>query len=309
MDNKVTVIGELMNNSYGRARKAWKNRDVAGYQNLAKLQTELGASYLTLNTDGTQKLSVTLEEMLDFLPTLIPAIQEVTDIPISFDNPHIGFHIEAVKHYDRSKCNGRPILNSVSVSRHDIDGMIALAVKHDMSIIVMASECIKANGNIGAAECVEDVVGVTRHFVQMLNKAGIENDHIIVDPGLAPVASDTQGIINLCLDSIRALRADPEFAGIHISVGLSNFAIGTPKHLRIPLERAFLALATEAGMDWVLANPEKNTEPMAFDEKLVQQLITILKEGRPLEGEAKADAGFRQLDELMELWADDDDDE
>jgi 5-methyltetrahydrofolate corrinoid/iron sulfur protein methyltransferase len=305
MNNKVTVIGELMNNSYGRARKAWKNRDVEGYQHLAKLQSDLGASYLTLNTDGTQKLSVKLEEMIDFLPTLIPAIQAVTRVPISFDNPHLDFHTEAVKHYDRSKCDGRPILNSISVSRTDIDGMIAVAVEHDMNIIVMSSECFKADGKIGAAESVEDVVGVTRHFASILNKAGIENDRIIVDPGLAPIASDTQGIINLCLDSIRALRADPALEGIHISVGLSNFAIGTPKHLRIPLERAFLALATEAGMDWVLANPEKNTEPMTAEDALVLQLKDILQEGRPLEGDSAGDAGFRQLDELMELWADD----
>ncbi len=305
MKNKVTVIGELMNNSYGRARKAWTNRDVEGYQFLAKLQSDLGASYLTLNTDGTQKLSVKLDEMIDFLPTLIPAIQEVTRIPISFDNPHLDFHTEAVKHYDRSKCDGRPILNSVSVSRTDVDGMIALAVEHDMNIIIMSSECFKADGKIGAAESVEDVVGVTRHFVERLNQAGIENDRIIVDPGLAPIASDTQGIINLCLDSIRALRADPALQGIHISVGLSNFAIGTPKHLRIPLERAFLALATEAGMDWVLANPEKNTEPMGMEEELVQQIQAILQEGRPQEGDTSGDAGFRQLDELMELWADD----
>lgn len=305
MNNKITVIGELMNNSYGRARKAWKNRDVEGYQHLAKLQSDLGASYLTLNTDGTQKLSVKLEEMINFLPTLIPAIQEVTRVPISFDNPHLDFHTEAVKHFDRSKCDGRPILNSVSVSRTDIGGMIALAVEHDMNIIVMSSECFKADGKIGAAESVEDVVGVTRHFAERLNQAGIENDRIIVDPGLAPIASDTQGIINLCLDSIRALRADPALEGIHISVGLSNFAIGTPKHLRIPLERAFLALAAEAGMDWVLANPEKNTEPMGMDEELVIQIQAILQEGRPQAGDSAGDAGFRQLDELMELWADD----
>jgi 5-methyltetrahydrofolate--homocysteine methyltransferase len=305
MQTPISVIGELMNNSYGRARNAWQARDVAGYQNLAKIQTELGASYLTLNTDGTQTLSVKLEEMLDFLPTLIPAIQAVTDVPISFDNPHLDFHTEAVKYYDRSKCAGRPILNSVSVSRQDIDGMIQVAVEHDMNIIVMASECFKSEGKIGAAECVDEVVGVTRHFVEKLNAAGIDNDRIIVDPGLAPVASDTQGIINLCLDSIRAIRAEPQLAGIHISVGLSNFAIGTPKHLRIPLERAFLTLATEAGMDWVLANPEKNTEALPADDELVLQLKAILKEGRPLEGESKEDAGFRQIDELMELWADD----
>lgn len=303
--SKIKVIGELMNNSYGRARKAWANRDISSYQKLAQLQTDLGADYLTLNIDGTQKLSVKLEEMLDFLPQLIPAIQAVTDRPLSFDNPHLDFHTEAVKHYDRSRCKGRPILNSISVSRTQIDGMIEVAAANDMNIIVMASECFKADGKIGAAECVEDVLGVCRHFVSKLNQAGIENDRIIIDPGLAPIASDTQGIINLCLDSIRGIRATAELAGVHISVGLSNFAIGTPQHLRIPLERTFLTLATEAGMDWVLANPEKNTEPMPGDAELVQQIRGILQAGRPLAGESKEDAGYRQIDELMELWADD----
>jgi len=303
MNAQPTVIGELMNNSYGRARKAWRNRDTAGYQNLAELQTNLGASYLTLNTDGTQQLSVTLDEMLEFLPTLLPAIQGVTSVPLSFDNPHLAFHEVAVKHYDFSRCDGRPILNSIAVSRTDVQGMIDLALQYDMNIIVMASECIGPDGKHGPSQSVEDVVGVSRHFTRILNKAGIDNDRIIVDPGLAPIASDTQGIINLCLDSIRGLRSDSDLEGIHISVGLSNFAIGTAPEMRVPMERAFLALAMEAGMDWALANPEKNTEPMTLDDPLVVRLRDVLEAGRPMEGETQDDAGFRQLDELMNLWA------
>ena len=301
--SNVTVIGELMNNSYGRARNAWRTRDLEGYQNLAKLQTELGAKYLTLNIDGTQNLSVTLEEMLAYLPVLIPAIQEVTSVPISFDNPHIDYHSEALKIYDRSKCEGRPILNSISVTRHNIQGMIKIAADNDMNIIVMSSECIRPNGRPGAAESVEDVIGVTRHFVEILNRAGIENDQIIVDPGLAPIASDTQGIINLCLNSIREIRKDPELVGIHISVGLSNFAIGTPKFLRVPLERSFLALAVEAGLDWALANPEKNTDPLPLNDPLVMKLREILEVGKPVGDESREEAAYRQLEELMELWA------
>jgi len=300
-----TIIGELMNNSYGRARKAWRNRDTAGYQHLAELQSSLGASYLTLNTDGTQQLSVTLEEMLTFLPKLLPALQEATTRPLSFDNPHLDFHREAVAHYNFDRCEGRPILNSIAVSRTDVNGMIDIAVQHDMNIIVMASECIRPDGRHGPSQSVEDVVGVSKYFATLLNQAGIENDRIIVDPGLAPVASDTQGIINLCLDSIRGLRNDPALEGIHISVGLSNFAIGTPADMRIPLERAFLTLAMEAGMDWALANPEKNTEPMSPNDPLVARLREVLAEGRPMEGETQEDAGFRQLDELMTLWMDD----
>ena len=301
--DKPCVIGELMNNSYARARKAWQERNLDGYRELARLQTELGASFLTLNLDGTQKLAVTLEEMLEFLPKVIPAIQGASPLPISFDNPHVAFHIEAMKHFDSAKSSGQPILNSLSVTRHDIDGMIAVAAAHNMKVIVMASECLRPGDSHGAAESPDDIVNTTRHFAAMLHaKAAIANDRIIVDPGLCPIASDTNGGVNLCLDSLRALRADPALAGIHISVGLSNFAIGAPKDLRVPLERAYLRLAMDAGMDFALANPEKNTTPMPATDPLVGSLQRILDAGRPQPGESKEDAGFRQLDALMELW-------
>ena len=302
---KLHVIGELMNNSYGRARKAWQARNVAGYQELARIQTDLGASYLTLNVDGTQKLSVTLQEMLDFLPQVIPAIQEVTDLPLSFDNPNVAFHHECLKHFNPAKSKGRPILNSISVSRDNIAEMIQVAQEHDMNVIVMVSECLMPDGSHGSAKTVGDILNTTNYFVSRLHEqAGIANDRIIIDPGLAPIASDTNGLINLCLDSIQAIRSEKNLAGIHISVGLSNFAIGAPKPMQVPLDRAFLCLAMEAGLDFALSNPEKNTVPMSKDEKLVQELIRILEAGRVRSGETQEDAGYRQLDALMELWGD-----
>lgn len=297
------VIGELMNNSYARARKAWQERNLDGYRELARLQTELGASFLTLNLDGTQKLDVTLDEMLAFLPKVIPAIQEASPLPISFDNPHAAFHREALKYFDPAKAKGRPILNSLSVTRHDLESMIQVAAANNMNVIVMASECMRPDGSHGAAERPEDIVKVTRHFAAMLrDRAAIGNERIIVDPGLCPVASDTNGGVNLCLDAIRALRAEPDLAGIHISVGLSNFAIGTPKEWRVPLERAFLRLAMDAGMDFALANPEKNTTPLPDDDSLVSGLRQCLAAGRPQPGESAMDAGFRQIESLMGLW-------
>ena len=303
---EVTIIGELMNNSYLRARNAWQARSIEGYQELAKLQEGLGASYLTLNMDGTQKIQVELKEMIDFLAVVVPALQAATSLPISFDNPHIDFHRAALRCYDRSKVKGRPILNSVAVSRTHSKEMMDLAKDFDMNIIVMASEC-ERKGSHGPCLSADDVVRTTVDFVRQLQQRGIENDRVIVDPGLAPVASDTTGLINLCLDSIRSLRAHPELQGIHISVGLSNFAIGAPKPLRIPLECAFLRLAVDSGMDWALANPEKNTKPLEANDPLVLKLKDVLQAGRVKAGEKAEDAGFRQLDELMEIWSDEDD--
>ena len=119
------IIGELMNNSYARARKAFIERNAKDYQTLGRLQTDLGADFLTLNLDGTQRIQVKRKEMLDFLPELIPAIQEATSVPISFDNPSVEYHRVALKHYDSRK-SGRPIVNSLAASREHLDEMIEL---------------------------------------------------------------------------------------------------------------------------------------------------------------------------------------
>src|SRR5262245_30086383 len=89
---KLHIIGELMNNSYARARNGFSERDITAYQNLARLQTELGADFLTLNLDGTQRIQVRKEEMLEFLPEVIPAIQAASSSPIAFDNPSLDYH-------------------------------------------------------------------------------------------------------------------------------------------------------------------------------------------------------------------------
>src|SRR3954471_22709906 len=102
-DQKLHLIGELMNNSYARARNAFTARRATDYAALAKLQADLGVDFLTLNLDGTARIQVKMEEMLAFLPDVIAAIQEATSMPISFDNPSIRYHEVALAHYDRKK--------------------------------------------------------------------------------------------------------------------------------------------------------------------------------------------------------------
>src|SRR5471030_2377817 len=125
-DRTIRVIGDQINNAYGRARKAWEARDPSGYQHLAVMQAERGAEAIDLNIDGTAKLSVRMNEMLDFLPVVVPAIQDATDVPICFDNPSVDYHRAALKALDRGRCRGKPILNSLAASRTHLDEMIDL---------------------------------------------------------------------------------------------------------------------------------------------------------------------------------------
>lgn len=289
-----------MNNSYGRARRAFTARDPGGFQKLAAIQTDLGADYLTLNIDGTQHIQVRLQEMLDFLPELVPAIQEVTSVPLSFDNPSVHYHRVALQHYDRAR-GGRPILNSLAASREHLDEMIELVEAYDTLVIVMASETF-AEG--GTSQCLDpkDAYGAAKYFVERLViEAGRTPDQIIIDPGLAPVGADTYGLVNIGLDAMRMIKGDPDLEEVHMVVGLSNFAWGTPKHVRELLERAYLTLGVEAGLDFALANPEKTPAPLEEGHPMVEQLRRALSQGRAGEGESQEMAGFRQAEAIMDI--------
>jgi 5-methyltetrahydrofolate--homocysteine methyltransferase len=295
------LIGELINHSFARARRAWEGRDVAAYQNLAKLQADLGADYLTVNLDGTQTLRIRQEEMLDFLPDFVAAVQEVTSVPLAFDNPGVEFHRKALDLYDASR-GGPPILNSVAASREHLDEFIELVVQHDTLVVVMASEKFVGKES---AQCMsgEEVYRSARHFVELLvTKAGRRNDQIIIDPGLAPVAADTYGLVNMGLDAMRMIRQDPDLEGVHLSVGLTNFSFGVPKRLRTPLEEAYVTLALRAGLDFVLGNPEKRIGTLDDSDPVLLGVEAALGEGRPGKGVTQEEAGFCQAEKIMELF-------
>jgi len=297
---KLHIIGELINNSYARARKAFVTRNPEGYAQLAKIQADLGVSYLTMNLDGTQRIQVRMEEMLAMLPDVIPAVQAATSVPISFDNPSVDYHRVALEHYDRAK-GGRPILNSLAASRTRLDEMVELVKAYDTNVVVMASEHF-VDGGSSQCMCATDAYRAAKQFVELLHvKAGRTNDQIIIDPGLAPVGADTYGLVNIGLDAMKLMSADPDLAGVHMIVGLSNFAWGTPKGLREELENAYLTLGMEVGLDFALANPEKFPGPLPKGHPMVKRLRDALDQGRALDGETVDVSGYRQIEAIMEI--------
>ena len=301
------LIGELINNSFARAARAWTGKDLAAYQRLAKLQAALGADFLTLNIDGTQSIMVRPQEMFDFLPDLIPAIQEATSVPIAFDNPSAEFHRRCLEVYDPAR-SGRPILNSVAASRQHLDEMLELVAEYDTMVIGMASEKFIEGGGGGQCMSASDVYGAAQRLVEMLqHKAGRTNDQIVIDPGLAPVGADTYGLVNMGLDAMRLIRGNRDLAGVHLSVGLTNFSFGIPKGIREGVESAYLTLAVDAGLDFVLGNPEKKLHVLPKNDRFVRLVGEALESGRPGPGETQEEAGFRQAASIIGLFDDDDD--
>ncbi len=199
------LIGELINHSFARARRAWENKDLAAYQHLARLQTEHQAKYLTVNIDGTQTLRIRPEEMLAFLPDLVPALQEATTVPLAFDNPAVQYHQVALGLYDRTR-SGKPILNSLAASRPDLDEMISLVKEYDTKVIVMASEKFTDGGS---AQCTtaDDVYQSTKEVGHWISEQAYRTKaDIIVGPGVARGIAYTYSLVNMGLDCMRLIR-------------------------------------------------------------------------------------------------------
>jgi 5-methyltetrahydrofolate corrinoid/iron sulfur protein methyltransferase len=176
---------------------------------------------------------------------------------------------------------------------------------YDLRCVVMASEKFLPDGGSAQSLSPQDSYETILRFVDLLvERAGRTVDDIIVDPGLAPVGADTYGLVNLGLDTMRRCSDDPHLRGLHFSVGLSNFAWGTPKSVKPMLERAYLTLAQRVGLDHALANVEANAVPLPEDDPLVAQLAEALEAGRPVNGESAEDAGYRQAERIMDLCND-----
>src|SRR5262249_40686133 len=159
---------------------------------------------------------------------------------------------------------------SVAASRHHLNEMLELIAEYDTLAIGMASEKFMADGS---AQCLsaEDVYGAAQQLVELLrSKAKRTNDQIIIDPGLAHVGADTYGLVNMGLDAMRKIRANRDLAGVHLSVGLTNFSFGMPREIRESVECAYLTLAVEVGLDFVLANPEKGLHLLDGNNRFVQ---------------------------------------
>jgi cobalamin-dependent methionine synthase I len=297
----ISLIGELINHAFSRARQAWEKKDLAAYQHLARLQADLGARALDVNLDRTAKLDISLGEILDFLPRLIPALQEVTALPLVIDSPNLEYYQAALEAYDTGK-SGAPFLNSIAVSRKNLDVVIALAGRHKTRVVVMLSEGLKTDGSTGANLEPEELLETALYFAARLRKAGLPNDFLYFDPGLAPVAADTYGIVRVGTEAMPLIKKNKDLAGSHLIVGLSNFSFGLPPAVRHDVECAYVTLAREQGLDTIIANPEKEWNLLPAGHRALVTLRDAIAASRPQPGQSRADCGFAQTMKIMELY-------
>lgn len=230
----MIIIGEKINGSRKAVAQAILKRDKEFIRRLAKSQAEAGSHYLDVNA-GTDP-----EREPEDIAWLVTTVQGACDIPLCLDstNPEaLRAGLDLVKQ--------TPLINSVSGEMSRIEGVLPLALEYKTGLILLAldDETGIPDSSDGRMKIVDKLVGLAR-------KGGLADAQLHVDPLVTAISTDTDSAL-ITFDTIRKIRS--AYPRVHITSGLSNISFGMP--VRQLINRTFMAMAVQAGLDCAIADP------------------------------------------------------
>ncbi len=269
------IVGERINPGFRSARQAIENEDFEAIQALAVRQAVAGVAYLNVNAGRRSK------DDPDFMVDVIRAIQQVVDIPLSFDYPDAAVQEVCLKAYDIEKAKGRiPVINSITETRWEMADLLRI---RPAKVIVMASER-QHDGMASRNKTSDDICATAKRLVKRLqDEYDMKADDIIVDISIGTLAADTEGLVAAALDAVGRIGSAHDMRGVHMIGGLSNIAQQLPLRevngigLSTSIECAFLTRAMPRGLDMILGTPWKDYYLMEEDEPLLQAFDDILR--------------------------------
>lgn len=270
----LTIIGETINDSVPSTKKLFDANDIEGILELARMQDEKGAAYIDVNV-GLRPPA--------FMAEIVRKIQSVTSKPLSIDTPDFEIAKAGLEAYDLDRAGGqRPILNSISPLR---TAMFDLMAVQPFRPILLVSERVE-DGASRPCRTAEETYEAAKFLLAAARNAkpSLSNDDCIIDPGIAPIGSDSEGNLARLIAGLELIHKDPEFQGIHVSVGLSNFTVMLPAKrpdgapVKGPLESAFLTKAMPLGLDMIIGSVKRNYELLPPDHPAMRCLEDCIRQ-------------------------------
>ncbi len=229
----MLIIGEKINGTRKLVNKAVLERDADHIRRLAVSQVEAGAEALDINA-GTAP-----EREPEDMVWLIHTVQDVVDKPLCLDSPNPKALLEGLKVTRQT-----PIINSISAEEHRLRNVLPIVAEHGCRVLALALD-----GNTIAPTC-EGRMAIVRRLFDETRKAGVADEKVYMDPLVMSVGTES----NACLTTLATMHAIlAEYPKTHLTAGLSNVSFGLPA--RTLLNRAFLTLAIEAGLDSAIVDP------------------------------------------------------
>ncbi|MGW8257178.1 MAG: dihydropteroate synthase [Thermoguttaceae bacterium] len=257
----LNIIGESINDSVPSTKKLFDAGDIPGLLELARSQDAGGAEYIDVNVGARPP---------QFMAEMVQKIQSVTSKPLSIDTPDPAISQAALKVYDSAGADGKkPILNSISALRLSMFDLYR--IQPFMPILLVTENMIQ--GRSQPCRTAQETYDAAKFMLAtFLDRCpGATNADCIIDPGISPIGSDSEGNIHRLISAMELIHQDSAFAGCHFSVGLSNFTVMLPSKradgspVKGPLESAFLTKAMPLGLDMVIGSVKRKYELLAPD--------------------------------------------
>ena len=268
----LTIIGETINDSVPLTKKLFDAGDIEAFWRLPEPGRKRGRLYRRERRAASG----------EFMAEMVRKIQAVTAKPLSIDTPDPALAEAGLRAYDPA-AGRRPKADPQfhqRAPRGHVRPVQAPPFQADLAGLrerwstAARSLATRPRRHIDAA----------RHLVEtfLARCAGATNDDCILDPGIAPLGSDSEGNIHRLVAAMERIHQDPFFAGCHASVGLSNFTVMLPPKrpdgspVKGPLESAFLTKVMPLGLDMVIGSVKRNYELLAPDHPAMQCLEDCL---------------------------------
>ncbi|TDW26314.1 5-methyltetrahydrofolate--homocysteine methyltransferase [Breznakia blatticola] len=230
-ENQVIVCGERLNpTGKKKLKQALLDEKYDEVLREAIHQQEAGADILDVNVGvpGIDESQV--------MTKVVKMIQEVINLPLQMDSSSPEALEKACRYY-----NGRPLINSINAKPEVMHNILPIAKKYGGVVIGLT---LADQIPLLASERVQ----LAKDMIKQAEAYGIHPKDVIIDC-LTLTASAQQKEVQ---ETLRALQMVKEL-GHHTVLGVSNVSFGLPN--RPLLNRTFLTMAMQAGLDLPIINP------------------------------------------------------
>lgn len=231
-EGQVVVCGERLNPTGKKKLKAALKEErydecvVEGIK-----QQQAGADVLDVNVGlpGIDEPATMVKVM--------KLLQEVINLPLQIDSSSPEAIEKACRYY-----NGKPLINSVNGKDEVMEAIFPIVKKYGGVVIGLTLED-------GIPLYAHERLTIAKKIIDKASEYGIVKEDIIIDC-LTLTASAQQKEVQ---ETLKALTLVKEELGVHTVLGVSNVSFGLPN--RPLLNRTFLALAMQSGLDLPIINP------------------------------------------------------
>lgn len=238
------IVGELINGMYKEVGQAIKAKNKKTIQDLAKVQSDVGASALDVNCGPASN------KPKDDMKWLVETIQEVVDTPLCLDStkPDV---IEA----GLSIAKNKTVINSTSADKEKLDILVPMAKKFNSLLIGLTMN------KKGVPQDKLQRIELAAEIITSCQENNFSVTDLYLDPLVLPV-NVAQAQAEEVIETLREFKLLSSPAPKTI-VGLSNISQGTVQ--RSLINRTFLIMTQSAGLDGAILDP--------LDKDLMDALI------------------------------------